>query len=77
MCHSSSTLDMIIYEYYIAKVVFFRGSDCQGKKDPRKKKSFSNRETLEQSYWHSNFPLSVVKLLNISQPFMKVLTDFL
>ena len=31
VCRSSSTLDMIIYKRYVAKVVYFRGSDCQGK----------------------------------------------
>ena len=45
----------------ILEIVFlvFRGSDCQGKKILERKASVSNRETLEQSYWHSNFPLSL------------------
>ena len=48
--------------------------DHRGKKILERKTSFSDRETLEQTYWHSNFPLSVVKLSNTSQTFMKLLT---
>ena len=41
-----------------------------------KEKLLSVTETLEQTYWHFNFPLSVVKLSNTSQMFMKLLTTF-
>jgi len=76
VCHSSSTLDMIIYKCYVAKVVFFRGSDCQGKKDPGRKKIFQQQR--DPGAILLAFKLSTVGCqAHISQQFMEVLTDFL
>ena len=54
--------DNAILRHFVANITFLGGPDCQGKRIQERKASFSNRETLEQYYSYSNFPLLVVKL---------------
>jgi len=75
-CGTTVALDNTVLRHFIAKIVFFGGSDPQGKKI-LEKTSFSDRKALEQSYWHPSFPLSVVKLSNTFRLFTKLLATFL
>ena len=47
--------DNAILRHIIAKIVLPGGSDCQEMMVLERNTSFSDRETPEQSYWHSNF----------------------
>jgi len=64
--------DNAVLRHFVTKIVFLGGFDRQGKKTL----GSSDREILEQSYWHSNFLLPVVKLSNTSSPFFKLMTAF-
>ena len=57
MAHDNAVLRQII-----AKVVFSGGSDRLETTILERNTPFSDRETRERSYWHSNFPFTVDKL---------------
>jgi len=52
-----------VLRHFVAKIVFPRGSDRKGTTILERNTSFSDRETVEQSCWHSNCPFTVDKLL--------------
>ena len=54
--------DNAVLRHIVAKIVFPGGSDRQETTILERNTSFSDRETLEQSCWHSNCPFTVDKL---------------
>ena len=54
--------DNTVLRHFVAKIVFPAGSNHQGTTILERNTSFSDRETLEQSWWHSNCPFTVDKL---------------
>ena len=64
--------DNAVLRHFVAKIVFLGGFDRQGKKTLES----SDKEILEQSYWHSNFLLPVVKLTNTLSLLFKLVTAF-
>ena len=56
--------------------VVFRFEVPNAKERRSTERNTSVRETLEQSYWHSNFPLPIDTLTNTSRPFTNFLTAF-
>jgi len=61
-CGTTVAHDNAVLRHIVAKIVFPGGSDRQETTILERNTSFSDRETLEQSYWHSNFPFTVDKL---------------
>jgi len=51
--------DNAVLRHIVTKIVFPGGSDRQETMILERNTSFSDRETLEQSYWHSNLPFHV------------------
>ena len=48
--------------------------NAKERRSAKRNTSVCVRETLEQSYWHSSFPLPIDMLTTTSQPFMNLLT---
>ena len=61
-CGTTVAQDNAILRHFVAKMVFLGGSDHQETTILEKNTSFSDRETLDQSCWHSNGPFMVDKL---------------
>ena len=61
-CGTTVAHNNAVLRHFVAKTVFPRGSDRQETTILERNTSFSDRETLEQSCWHSNCPFTVDKL---------------
>jgi len=57
--------DNAVPRHIVAKVVFLGSSDRKETTILEGNTSFSDRETLEQSYWHSNFPFTLTSFQRI------------
>ena len=68
--------DNIVLRHIVAKIVFPGGSDRQESTILERNTSVSDREALEQSYWHSNCPFTVDKLSAHPDPFPKLRGGF-